>query len=453
MVFIKITTFFGRLHPLLVHLPIGFLIIAIILGFFQNNNPVFRKSITLIWLLSFISASFSALMGWLLSQNGHYIQKILSLHQWFGIGLVFFSGVGWLLRLRYFNTSKLILKANNFLIAILLIIVGHFGGSLTHGDSYLYDYAPEPIKNIFISDNEVDYYKNLPLDSIKIYENLINPLFTEKCVACHNNEISRGELNMTSAEKIFKGGRSGSAIIPGYPEKSHIYSRVVRSQNDERFMPPTGPPLSYREIKLIEWWISNGAPLNKSIPELSLSEEIQFLLLKSYNIDSRPKPWFENVKLMPLNEDIFNEFEKNNFSIRTLSVENTLLDIRFQGSQITKKHLALLTQYAPYITWLNLSKCMLSGKQVESLSKMENLTRLYIQKNRLTTNDIFPLKNLKHLEILNLHSTQVDRNVFEIVESIRSLKKVYLWNTLVSSDQIQKKDSQFNNLEIIGKSE
>ena len=42
---------------------------------------------------------------------------------------------------------------------------------------------------------------------------------------------------------------------------------------------------------------------------------------------------------------------------------------------------------------------------------MENLTRLSLQKNFIDTEAITPLVFLEHLEILNLHSTQVDKNL------------------------------------------
>ena len=106
MNFLEISIFFGRLHPLLVHLPIGFLILAVVLSSLQiERNTTFNRILRLIWILSFISALFSALMGWLLAQNGHYIQEALSLHQWTGIALVFFSALGWIFNLQVFNIS------------------------------------------------------------------------------------------------------------------------------------------------------------------------------------------------------------------------------------------------------------------------------------------------------------------------------------------------------------
>ena len=142
MIFLDTLTFFGRLHPLLVHLPIGFLIIAVLISGKQDDRSInFNRFVSFVWFLSFISSAFTALMGWLLAQNGHYIEDAIDPHKWTGIVLVILSGLGWVFHIGNFKVDKIILKANNILIVFLLIIVGHLGGSLTHGENYLYEYA------------------------------------------------------------------------------------------------------------------------------------------------------------------------------------------------------------------------------------------------------------------------------------------------------------------------
>ena len=454
MIFLEISNFFGRLHPLLVHLPIGFLILAVVLSSLQiERNTTLDRILRLIWLLSFISALFSALMGWLLAQNGHYIQEALSLHQWTGIALVFFSALGWIFNLKVFNINPFFKKINNGLIVIFLFIVGHLGGTLTHGDNYLYEFAPEPIKSLLISESESHSLLNKSIDSIKVFNDLIQPLFSTKCVACHNDEITRGGLNMSSAAGLFKGGKSGSAIIPNDPKRSLAFTRVIRSQYDQKFMPPTGIPLTYEEIQLLEWWINTGAstesPLSKSNPD----SKIQYLLMKKYALDTRAKPWYEKIRLEPLDNNALVELEQHNFSFRTLSVKNSLLDIRYNGTQITEKDLEVLEKFATHVTWLNLSESQVQKKHIDRLSKMINLTRLSLQKNPLETNALYSLTNLDHLEVLNLHSTQVDNRIFDLLQSISSLKKVFLWDTKVSSTQLKNKLAQFDKIEIIGSSE
>ena len=448
MIGLDLAAFFGRLHPLLVHLPIGFILLALLFDLkrFKEKGSRFNF-LNIIWFLAFISSFFSALMGWLLAQNGYYIDADLTPHQYTGILLVFFSCLGWVLRIKNINMPSLFMRINNLIVLFLLILVGHLGGSLTHGSDYLTKHAPDFITSKQEYKNKL--FEEYTLDSIVVFKDFVQPLLNEKCVACHNNNISRGGLNLSNIESIKKGGRSGAAFVSKNPSKSLIFKRISFSQDNEKFMPPTGIPFSYHEIQLVQWWIQEGANYSGSLNEFSITPEIQTLLLKQYGLDTREKPWVEKVKLDPLPPSAVIALEKANFSLRTLSQNNPLLDLRYQGEKLSQKALTLMETYAPYITWLNLSNCKLTNSDLKTIAKLENLTRLNLQQNSIRTNDLAPLNTLSHLEVLNLHSTLVNQDVFEILKSIPSLKKVFLWNTKVSLNTILKNKPAFPSTEFI----
>ena len=447
MVFLEISSFFGRLHPLIVHIPIGFLILALIFDLPGIRNRMSNTSI--VWFFSFISTIITVIFGLLLSKSGHYIEAQLWLHQWSGILLLVLCGLGWIMRSTYFNFPDF-KKLNNVMVILTLLFVGHNGGSLTHGENYLFEHAPEWLKVNLINDEPKQDFTLTSLDSIYVYNDFIQPLFERKCISCHNNQIQRGGLDMTTPVGLFKGGLSGKAIVQKDLDKSLVYNRIIKEQSDKRFMPPAGIPLTYSEIKLIECWILEGAEIDSALSEQSLSEGIQSLLLKQYNVDTREKPWFEKVSLKPLSQDDYLILEKHQLSWRKLADENSLLDVRFQGNSLNDNTIAVLKKYAQYITWLNLSEVDLQNKTLETISNMQNLTRLYLQKSDLSNVKLSLLSPLKHLEILNLHSTQVDQQVFDVAMQLPSLKKVYLWNTAVSTDQIKSQQSFFPNTAFIG---
>ena len=81
---------------------------------------------------------------------------------------------------------------------------------------------------------------------------------------------------------------------------------------------------------------------------------------------------------------------------------------------------------------------------------MENLTRLYLQNNDLSDTNLDLLSSLNHLEILNLHSTQVDQQIFDIAKQLPALKKLYLWNTGISGSQIKSQQVLFPNTALVG---
>ena len=81
----------SRLHPLLVHLPIGIMFFAAFLFVVKKwkGTTAYDSSIFLALLLSFGSAIFSAITGWLLSHEGGYDGNILFWHQWLGLATTF----------------------------------------------------------------------------------------------------------------------------------------------------------------------------------------------------------------------------------------------------------------------------------------------------------------------------------------------------------------------------
>jgi Leucine-rich repeat (LRR) protein len=156
------------------------------------------------------------------------------------------------------------------------------------------------------------------------------------------------------------------------------------------------------------------------------------------------------VSLKPLSEKDYSRLEKQQLSWRKLSADNSLLDLRFQGKALTEETIAVLADYASYITWLNLSEANVQNSALEAIAKMENLTRLYLQKNDLSDTNLDLLGSLDHLEILNLHSTQVDQQIFDIAKQLPALKKLYLWNTAVSSNQIMSQQALFPDTDLVG---
>ncbi|MDW8309326.1 MAG: DUF2231 domain-containing protein, partial [Verrucomicrobiales bacterium] len=80
----------GRLHPLLVHLPIGFLILLAILECAAGTTR-FRAAAAarpLVLVASMLSALVAAACGWLLAREGDYAPGALAWHRWLGTALV-----------------------------------------------------------------------------------------------------------------------------------------------------------------------------------------------------------------------------------------------------------------------------------------------------------------------------------------------------------------------------
>ena len=87
-------------------------------------------------------------------------------------------------------------------------------------------------------------------------------ILSRRCVECHGSSKQSGKLRLDSVDAMFRGGKSGPAIVAGKSAESRLFERV-RAQGKKR-MPPEdeGPPLSAGELKVLQAWIDAGAKAN-----------------------------------------------------------------------------------------------------------------------------------------------------------------------------------------------
>lgn len=452
MIALEFSTFLGRFHPLFVHLPIGFLVLAIVLEWYENYRKTETKSrlIPIAWLLGALSAAAAAFSGWWLGETGLYEEDMLFSHRWLGIALVVVAFAGWWIKRQPNTHSKLLQNGVNILLLGMLFIEGHKGGNLTHGETYLTEYAPESIQGILgVSENKDSIPSLGTTDSIVVYRDLISPIFETKCFACHNNEVKRGGLNMSHADSLQLGGDGGLAIAPGNLVESELFRRITLPQKNAKFMPPTNNVLTYDEIKTVEWWISQGGSFEDPVSSMEVSDNIKPVLLRRYGLDTDPKPWYETVKISPADSVQIAALKKMGFTVKTLGASNPLLDIKYSGENLTLEKIKALEKVKNHITWLSLAQTNVENEWLPSLSTFANLTRLQLEKTAISDDGIVHLSSLEHLEALNLYGTQVTDECLSSLLKIGSLRRVYLWGTKVNPEAAKNIAESKDELEVI----
>jgi hypothetical protein len=84
----------------------------------------------------------------------------------------------------------------------------------------------------------------------------ILPLLSTRCGRCHNHEVQRGGLDLSSGPALLRSGESGPAVAVKDPPAGHLWQRI--SAGD---MPPEDePPLTKDESQLLLDWLRQGAP-------------------------------------------------------------------------------------------------------------------------------------------------------------------------------------------------
>lgn len=89
------------------------------------------------------------------------------------------------------------------------------------------------------------------------YVDHVQPIFREHCFICHNQGKATNDLALDSYERLMQGGASGTAIEPGDPGGSYLWSLV--SHQDQPNMPPNQDKLPDAKLAMIEKWITGGA--------------------------------------------------------------------------------------------------------------------------------------------------------------------------------------------------
>src|SRR5215204_141012 len=55
-----------------------------------------------------------------------------------------------------------------------------------------------------------------------LYEKDIDPIFVNKCIACHSGNIKEGKFDLASYDTMMRGGRGGPVVIPGKSGESRL---------------------------------------------------------------------------------------------------------------------------------------------------------------------------------------------------------------------------------------
>src|SRR5712692_5582177 len=58
------------------------------------------------------------------------------------------------------------------------------------------------------------------------FESDILPVLREACLACHSAKAKQGGLSLETRHDIFKGGKSGPAVVPGKPLESVLLTMI-----------------------------------------------------------------------------------------------------------------------------------------------------------------------------------------------------------------------------------
>lgn len=462
--------FFGRFHPALVHLPIGFLMLIAIIEVFKmmgklNISP---ELIRLALLVSALSATFSCVFGYCLSLEGGYNEEILDDHKWQGIWVAIFTWVAWCAKNEWLTEKigikKILYLPSLALATLLMIIAGHHGGYLTHGETYLTDNTPQPFRSWLGMPDKSENQKISEIPKIAnvneamVYQEIIHPIFKQKCEQCHNASKKKGNLRMDEIELLKKGGKNGVIFKANNVDESEFIKRILLPESDEHHMPPKGKnQISENELSLMKWWVEQGATFDKKVSQLTVNQSIKPILatlgggmgavatstssmVKQDKFNLEEKILLQEVSV--IDGGVSEEIKKTGALILPFAQNNNYVEISYlNNSKLTDNEAVVVSKAPEQTLWLKLSNTQITDKTLVEIAKLKNLTRLHLEGTKITDHGLNQLKTLQNLEYLNLIGTPITDTGLKTLASMKNLKKIYIWQTKATqagADQLKK---------------
>lgn len=413
----------GRLHPLIIHLPIGFIVLGLLIEMNKKKLAWSGEAIKYIFFWSFITGIFSIFSGYFQYEKGGYLWETVQFHLVAGISTVLLS-LGFYL---YLSDIKCVnsIPRKFFTVGhlILLTITGHLGGNITHGEEHLV----EPIKNIIgleVIEDKPKAMKYSDYENETVYKTLIHPIIENKCVKCHNQNKSKGGLKMHTQEALVAGGRNGPILNFLNPAASEMIKRIHLPKDDKKHMPPIGGnQLTRQEIEILDQWVSMGIRFDETVEQFELSQK-----LIDYFFNYKESFFPESQVDLP-NMDLIEKLKNRNILVNPIFKSSNFLEVStINDKKFNNADISLLQGIENNIVSLDLSNSVVTDSIFLSLHSFSNLTILKLKNTNIKGKGINRLRNLDNLKKINLVNSLFEDRYIDSLLKITSLEKVYLYN-------------------------
>lgn len=458
--------FVGRFHPLIIHMPIGLISLALIIevASFFKGLAYLQKSQNFILWLCLLSGIVATLFGYFLMAAEDFAGHAMDMHLYFGLAVVVCSLFALISSVKgKLMFQRLWVGASMFTCAA----AGHFGGAMVHSPEYLTEHAPAalvPLLDIGLNPDgeskEAAPSREVPVGEQLVYENLIAPMMAGTCNECHDANKTKGKLRTDTHEFLLAGaeGSDFTTVDPENAEESELVFRSELPRDDDEAMPPDGDPLTAEELQILRAWIDAGATQELTVADLGAEMEAPALTLVALYTESEEAPIAEKVASLSVWEtlepeeqaqrldDVKAAAETYRFSVMPISAEDDRLRINVinASKEFGDEQLALLEPVAERIVWLDLARSQITDAGMGTIGGMSNLERLHLENTAVSDDGIAELTGLSNLEYLNLYNTKVGNGIFDTFATLPKLRKAYVWQTEVEAGAARSFESSVN---------
>src|SRR5215470_10433966 len=427
--------FIGRFHPLLIHLPIGLILLVPVLEVVGRHPrfPYLRQSADFVLGLATFSAIAAAAFGWCLARNGGYSGPLVTQHMWGGLFLSLLCWTCWMLSNRADDRqpSSLYLIALTITIA-LMIWTGYRGGQLVRGEDHFTKVMPGGMRR-FLRVKLASEGMAATSDNT-FYGARIQPIFHCHCITCHGRDKHKSNLRVDSYDSLVRGGKHGPVIKAANFHGSELFRRITLSPSDDDFMPKGKRPLSAYEVKLIELWIAAGASNTlavdaiKNVPSRETpNAEVTFETVDTAAV-AKERSNLASV-VAQLQRQYPNLLEYESRASANLVVNASLLGDRFRDADV-----AALAPIADRIVRADFSRTAITDQSAHTISSMKHLRVLRLTDTRITDATVNALSGCEQLDSLSVFGTGVTHGSLLTLTHLPKLRHAYVGGTAIRAD-------------------
>lgn len=468
--------FFGRLHVVVLHLPIGLLAGAFAIEFFGlfRRSRGFDVAAGWLFVLGFLASVVAVVTGLLLGTEqatdkslnvftllfadaDKGVSDTLGLHMWLGVSMMVVAGVAAVLKVmavrrQWIDKESAIPHVGGWPLGIARLslvgvmvampLVGHLGGNMTHGQKYLTDRAPneaivaminmmnlgttEEVATVPVEGEAGDWVNG----TAAFWNAKIQPVMNEHCTACHNSTKQNGKLRLDTLEWAMKGGTVGGTIEPGEAEFSEIYRRVILPPSHEEFMPTNVKKygrMSQEDITVLGEWLTE------------FDGKIEDTAKPAATTDKTSQPEPEPVKPV-IDPATLKAITAAGGNAQSLSQEENPdeLTVKFAYlKDLDPAVVAKLESGAANIAWLSFEGSAFGDDAAKALPAMPKLTKLNLKDSAITDAGLAELPDMPALVWMNLFGTTITDAGLDALKKYATLDKLYLTGTQVTADGVK----------------
>jgi uncharacterized membrane protein len=435
----QLLQFFGRFHPLSVHLPIALLVLVPVLEFAGRTRrfPYLLPAIDFLLGAAVCGATAAAFLGWSLARSGAYSGPLMTQHMWGGLLVASVAWACWFVRGQSEPGGQRAYLVLLIAAAALVSFTGYRGGQLSQGENHLTEFMPAPLAAVLGVGVSGDAPANSPNGGPNtFYGARIQPLFSGHCVNCHGRSKHKNNLRLDSYEATMRGGSHGVVIKAGDSKGSELLRRVTLPHADDDFMPADKKrPLSVGDIKFIEAWISSGASgtvATDAIKDLPASSTIQPVAEVTFEEIDPEAVTKQRAGLATAVAQLQNRLP-NVVDYQSRASADLVVNAAWKGAKFGDAELAALAPLSERIVVADFSNTAITDKSAGAIAAMKHLQTLRLMHTKISDATLHAFRSLDHLEVLSIFDTEVTPAGLQELLRLPKLRRIYASRKMISA--------------------